>query len=339
MTEHRKSQYANMALALALLVGCFSLFSLTFGLKKVYEEKPTELAAEVQKPVPILGASIPEIENVREYRDLTDEERAALARADVPENPEARYVLNQLERLGVINARSFLVGDLDTGEIIFERKPNEIYPIASITKYMTAYTAAERLMPNELVEITSSRLQVEGNRGRFEPGDFLTIRDMLYPLLLVSSNDAGEIIAQHRQREVFIDFMNATADGVGMTNTNFEDPTGLSQNNVSTARDLFTMMRTVQNDYPQIVDISRLSFKENGDYLWRNINRAASFPEFRGGKTGYTNAARQTSIGYYQIQLANDEIKNIGVVILQSNTRQQDTRNLLDYLKRYVAYL
>jgi len=328
--QPEKSQYANMALALALLVGSFSLFSITFGLDKnertsFYSTNQDKIVFQNITPK---KNTLQDIENLFSFNSEPDEEEI-----------ENKYILQQLDRLGSINARSFLVGDLDTGEVIFERKPHTQYPIASITKYMTAYTAANTLEPNELATITKSKLSVEGNRGRFITGDTLTIRELLYPLLLVSSNDAGEIVAQQNNRDGFVTDMRNTAEQLGMKDTGFADPTGLSKENRSTARDLFTMMRAVRRDYPQIIDISRLSFKENEDYNWRNINKASSFAEFRGGKTGYTNAARQTSIGYYQIKLANDQTKNIAVVILQSNTREQDTRNVLEYLKRYVAYL
>ncbi|MCA9352729.1 D-alanyl-D-alanine carboxypeptidase [Patescibacteria group bacterium] len=325
----RENRIAHIALALALLIGSFSLFSITFGLqlnnRLFYTTNQDKLV----------------------YNDAKQSESGTLSSLGElfsfnaePENTvPARYILQKLEKLGNIRADSFLVGDLDTGEVIFERKPYTEYPIASVTKYMTAYTAAESFDPNEVAEITTSKLAVEGNRAGFKVGDSFTIRELLYPLLLVSSNDAAEIIAQQRDRDSFIRSMKIEVERIGMHDTHFEDPTGLSKGNTSTARDLFTMMRAVRDDYPQIIDISRLSFKENGNYVWTNINKASSFEEFRGGKTGYTNAARQTSIGYYQIKLANDQIKNIAVVILQSDTREQDTRNILEYLKRYVAYL
>ena len=329
MKEKKTITFAQMALALSLIVGSFSLFSITFGLQKNKEafytnnqDKIVYQETRTQNKNFSFGKLFSFVDEVEEEEDI-----------------ESKYILQKLDRLGSIKAQSFLVGDLDTGEIIFERKPHTEYAIASVTKYMTAYTAAETFEPNELAEITSEKLKVEGNRGRFIIGDRLTIRELLYPLLLVSSNDAGEIISQQHNRSDFIEAMKLNATELGMHHTHFEDPTGLSRNNYSTARDLFTMMRGVRNEYPQIIDISRLSFKENDQYLWSNINKAASFPEFRGGKTGYTNAALQTSIGYYQIKLANDQTKNIAVVILQSNTREQDTRNILDYLKRYVAYL
>ena len=319
----RKSHLPQITLALALLVGSFSLFSVAFGIQKSYV---FNLSNETSKEIRLEQKQSDEINDF------------LLRETDEPEI-EAKYILQHLEKLGSIHANSFLVGDLDTGEIIFERKPHTTYPIASITKYMTAFTAAKVLEPNELALITKEKLKVEGSRGGFTIGDELTIKSLLYPLLLVSSNDAGEIIAQQRDRYGFIQKMNTLAKENALLNTSFQDPTGLSQNNISTARDLFKMMRVIKTTYPQIVNISKLNLIQKDGYTWRNINKASLFPEFKGGKTGYTNAARQTSIGYYEIKLANDQIKNIGIIILQSDTRQTDTRNILNYLKTYVAYL
>lgn len=321
MYKHEKTKkqghtFIHIGLALMILIGTFSLFSVSFGMKK--DQTINVYAPINETPVPT--------NNIFSFEYEQD---------DI----EAKYILQKLEKLGNIKARSFLVGDLDTGEIIFERKPHTQYPIASITKYFTAYTAAKILEPNETSTITKESLKTSGNRGKFKIGDTFTIRDLLYPLLLVSSNDAGEIIAQQRDYDVFMNTMNIHARVNGLYNTSFADPTGLSKLNISTARDLFKMMQTTRSEYPEIVQISKLDSKSTDDYTWRNINKAARFEEFQGGKTGYTNAARQTSIGYYQIQLANNQTKNIGIVILQSNTRQQDTRNVLDYLKQYVAYL
>jgi D-alanyl-D-alanine carboxypeptidase len=315
-TQHKKH---HILYALLLMVGTFGILGLAFG----------------AQPNFVNGSQIIEIPNQTQPQSLFNN----LFVLKQEEEVEARYVLQELKRLGDINAQSFVVGDLDTGEIIFERKPHTQYPIASITKYMTAFTAAEKLNPYELATVTAEKLKVQGNRGRFKVGETLSIRDLIYPLLLVSSNDAGEIIAEQRNRDAFIQAMNELSQEHGLYNTNFEDPTGLSRNNISTGRDLFRMMRLVRNTHPEIVDISRLKSKSDENRTWYNINKAASYSEFQGGKTGYTNAAQQTSIGYFQIKLANDQVKNLGIVILRSPTRQQDTRNILEYIKRYVAYL
>lgn len=323
--DSKKTYFPQMALALAFLIGSFSLFSIAFGIQKSYIFDIPQLNQNLDT------SKINQINlNSADFVFSHEEDEGKI---------EAKYILQHLEKLGSIRARSFLVGDLDTGEILFERKPHTQYPIASVTKYMTAFTAAEFLEPNELATIDANDLKVEGNRALFKVGEKIPIKTLLYPLLLVSSNDAGEILANQRNRNAFIQKMNNLAQEYKLFDTSFEDPTGLSQNNISTGRDLFKMMRIVRDTYPQIVNISELNLIQTHGHTWRNINKAANLPEFEGGKTGYTNAAQQTSIGYYQIKLANDQIKNIGIVILQSNTRQTDTKNILNYLKKYVAYL
>ncbi len=272
--------------------------------------------------------------------ELRRQQEEQLDALDLENNePEGAYFLEGLEYLGSVNAQSFLVGDLDTGEVIFERKADEIYAIASISKYFTAYTAVETMNPNEIVRVDADEMSDGSNRGGFSIGDKITVRDMLYPLLLVSSNEGGEILARSKNRSEFIKSMNEVVSNLKLEHTKFGDPTGLSRENVSTARDLFSFMQAVKTNYPQIIAISGLKNKTVGQFTWYNINKASAFPEFRGGKTGFTNAAKQTSIGYYEITLTNGMTKNIGMVILQSNTRQQDTRNVLDYLKNNVVYL
>ena len=313
----KRTHISDIMISFCILLGSFLLFSIVFGINKNTRAST----------FPIKKSSSVEIINTISF------EKKSL------EN-DTKYILQKLEQLGIIEAESFLVGDIDTGEVIFQRKPYVKYPIASITKYMTAYTTANYLPLNEFSHITKDILTAtEGNRAKLKERDLLTLRELLYPLLIVSSNDAGEIIAQHKDREKFIQHMNDLTQQKEMYNTSFKDPTGLSQENISTAQDLFKMMRSIRKDYPYIVQASRLSFKKFNGYLWRNINQESKSPYFRGGKTGYTHAAKQTSIGYYQITLANNQIKNIGIIILKSNKRKEDTKHILNYLKRYVAYL
>ncbi len=331
--KNTKSYFSQIALSLSFIFATFSFFSVAFGIQKSHIFTIEQEEQPIYIPQQVINKSESKAEKTRK------QEKKFFKPEINNEEVELKYILQHLEKLGSIKARSFLVGDLDTGEIIFERKPHTQYPIASVTKYTTAFTAAEHLQPNEVAHITRNKLKVEGNRAHFKINDALTIKTLLYPLLLVSSNDAAEIIAQQRGRSIFIQQMNDFAKEYKLFSTSFEDPTGLSRNNISTARDLFKLMRVVRNTYPQIVNISKLNLIQTNGYTWRNINKASHFPEFEGGKTGYTNAARQTSIGYYQIKLANDQVKNIAIVILQSNTRLQDTRNILNYLKKHVAYL
>jgi len=144
--NNTKRYFSEIALALSLLIGSFSLFSVSFGLQKNhifsfdtssnYEYAKKSYGLQKRGP----SVSQPFFESEREERGT--------------------YHLQHLEELRNISAQSFLVADLDTGEIIFERKPLKPYPIASVTKYMTAVTAAQFLKPNELVHINDAALRL-----------------------------------------------------------------------------------------------------------------------------------------------------------------------------------
>ncbi len=316
--EKSSRHFSELALTFSLLIGAFSLFSITSGLQRVsLFSRPTPSSSQTQ------------VENTIAQPFFSTE--------NVNEN--GKYILQNIGKLNEVHSRSLLIGDLDTGEIIFERKSKTPYPIASITKYFTALTAVNYLKPNELVKVNSEGLRVPGNRAHLRKNDTLTVRELLYPLLLVSSNDAAELIARQRNRLWFINRMNSLAKSYNLKDTHFDDPTGLSRYNTSTARELFTMMRDVWKRYPQLIRISSLDEASINNYHWKNINRAHTIPEFFGGKTGYTDAAKHTSIGYYHVKLANDRERNIAIIILQSNTRESDIKKILDYIKRYVSYI
>jgi len=238
----------------------------------------------------------------------------------------------------VVNAKSYLIGDLDTGEIILSKDRGTNYPIASITKYLTAIASLETLDQNEVARVSEEAVSTNGSRAQLHAGDTIKVGSLLYPLILVSSNDAAEVLARHKNREEFLEYMNSRALDFGMNSTYLDDVSGLSAGNYSTASDLFKLMRVVKNDYPEILDISRLKVMEIDGKKWININDAHVFPGFFGGKTGYTNAAGQTSVGYYKVNFSNGSTRDIGIIILQSKNREEDALNILDYLQNNVSY-
>ena len=315
--EKRTRHFSELALTFSLFIGAFSLFSITSGLQG-HPLFTQESVVNIVKKDNLIA------------QPFFGEQH---------EDSDGKYILQNMGKLKDVRSRSFLIGDLQNGKIIFERKSQTSYPIASITKYFTALTAINYLKPNELVKVDSEGLRVPGNRAHLKKNDTLTVRELLYPLLLVSSNDAAELIARQRNRLWFVNRMNALAREYKLEKTHFDDPTGLSQYNTSTARELFAMMRETWKRYPQLIRISSLGKASINNYQWTNINKAHNLEGFFGGKTGYTDAARHTSIGYYHVKLANDVDRDIAIVILQSDTRESDTRKILDYLKRYVSYI
>lgn len=326
----RTKQHLLIAIVFMLVV-CGGLFSVDyiFAENKKGVNTPRREERVFAETTP-LSAGVPMARAEEKAEEIINEKEAV----------DLGYILQKEHLLrDQMSARSYLVGDLDTGEIIIEKNATDIHPIASISKYVTALASLDLLDQGDVVTITDEMLETNGNRLGVKEGETIKVGSLLYPLLLVSSNDAAEALAQYRDRALFITHMNQIARTYGLINTTFDDPSGLSAGNHSTARDLFKLMRAIREEHPEIIDISRLSSFEIDDYKWSNTNRAKDLVGFQGGKTGYTNAARQTSIGYYKIKTANEQEKNIGVIILQSGERERDAKRILDYIDRYVSYI
>jgi D-alanyl-D-alanine endopeptidase (penicillin-binding protein 7) len=159
-------------------------------------------------------------------------------------------------RLASANA---LVLDAQDGRRVYAKAADEVTPIASLTKLMTAMVVLDANPAlDELVAVDMDDFDyVKGSRSRLRMGATLSRGEMLRLALMSSENRAASSLARHYPggSVAFVDAMNAKAALLGMTRTRFEDPTGLSPNNVSTANDLALMVRAA-SQYPLIRDYS-----------------------------------------------------------------------------------
>jgi D-alanyl-D-alanine endopeptidase (penicillin-binding protein 7) len=159
-------------------------------------------------------------------------------------------------RLASANA---LVLDAEDGRRIYAKAADEVTPIASLTKLMTAMVVLDASPAlDEPVAVDMDDFDyVKGSRSRLRMGATLSRGEMLRLALMSSENRAASSLARHYPggSAAFVDAMNAKAAALGMTRTRFEDPTGLSPHNVSTANDLALMVRAAAQ-YPLIRDYS-----------------------------------------------------------------------------------
>jgi len=236
-----------------------------------------------------------------------------------------------------IDAESYLVGDIETGEIIAERDADTSYPIASISKLVTAMVAYDTLNLMDTAIVSRDATHVESARGGLQAGEKLRVLDLLYPLMLVSSNDAADVLAEKYGYDAFIALMNKKVQELNLGTTSFEDPSGLSEHNVSSARDLFTILRHVKTDYPEIIDITTTDNYKIKNHSWRNQNKLKDTFEFRGGKTGYTSEARYTSAAYYSVPISGTN-RYIAVIILASDDRTNDIEKILNFVQNNVTF-
>ena len=191
------------------------------------------------------------------------------------------------------------------GDALFEQNSHDSVPPASLTKIMTALVAVDHTEPDDMVRIDVNgpelSLETDSTVMGIEPGMRLSMRDLLYGLLMRSGNDAAIQIAEHVGGSVprFVRMMNDKADEMGLTDTHFANPHGLDDANLySSAYDMALMGRAILKD-PLLAEIVGTKFYqpawdkpalENLDLL------LGSYPGALGIKTGYTDLAGQTIV-------------------------------------------
>ncbi len=238
-----------------------------------------------------------------------------------------------------LSARSYIVADITTGDILAQNGRKVEYPIASVTKMMTAVVAKMLAPETTVTQISKHAVATEGFRGGLEVGEDISTDDLFYPLLLVSSNDAAEAIAEHFDRDNFMKQMNVQSKFIGMKNTYFHDPSGLSQYNTATADDLFTLLQYIYKQHPEILEITDEKSVTAAGHYWENKNRLKNLdPYFIGGKTGYTNAAKHTGVGVFEVPVSGGTVRTLGIVILGSDDRENDISKLIQHVQKHIHF-
>jgi D-alanyl-D-alanine endopeptidase (penicillin-binding protein 7) len=142
-----------------------------------------------------------------------------------------------------------LVLDQDTNEVLFSKNPQAVLPIASITKLMTALVVSEAGQPlNEVLTINAQDIDTEkGSHSRLQVGTRLSREEMLHLALMASENRAANALGRHYPGglSAFVGAMNLKAQELGMKDTHYVEPTGLSSRNQSSATDLAVLVREV----------------------------------------------------------------------------------------------
>ena len=195
-----------------------------------------------------------------------------------------------------------LVIDQDTNEVLFSKNPRAVLPIASITKLMTALVVTEAGQPlDEMLTVSQSDLDStagSGSRSRLALGTQLSRGDMLHLSLMSSENRAAHVLGRSYPGGVpqLVVAMNRKARELGMANTRYVEPTGLSSDNQSTASDLAQLVRAALL-HPIIRELSTSlgAVVPVGDkqLQYHNTNGLVRNPEWEIGlqKTGYITAA------------------------------------------------
>jgi len=248
------------------------------------------------------------------------------------------YINNDAKGGPKLSAKAYLVGDLNTGEVILAKNQDQKFPIASTSKLMTALVTSKLANPNETTKITKTALATSGQNGELRLGEKIKISDLIYPLLLESSNDAAEALALYFGRNSFIAKMNQEALALQMTSTSYEDPSGLTPNNQSTVSDMFKLAGYIEQQQPNLFKITTKNSYSTKAHSWSNISQFLKNDEYIGGKSGFTDEAKQTVVSLFNLPLSKTGSRPIAITLLQSSDRQNDVATLLKYLKKNVYY-
>jgi len=228
-----------------------------------------------------------------------------------------------------------LVADLTTGAVIESVNPDRRWPTASLTKLMTATVVLDKLDPATRITITEPMFAVDPqDETTLVVGGTYTVKDLLFTLLMPSSNVAAEAFADFYGRDAFMAEMNARAAEWGMTNTHFDDPSGISASNQSTADDFLKLALVIEQKYPQILQTTEnrqvyITEQNSGKkVLVTSINDFAGDPDFIGGKTGHTDQADGNLFSIFRY-----DGHPLLIVVLGTNNRFIDTDKLYAWFK------
>jgi D-alanyl-D-alanine endopeptidase (penicillin-binding protein 7) len=239
-----------------------------------------------------------------------------------------------------VRSAAVLVVDGNNSEVIFERKPTQVAPIASITKLMTALVVVDGQQPlDEVIKITAADVwKGKGAFSRLAVGTKLTRKDLLILALMASENRAAQTLARNYPggKAAFVKTMNIKARALGMTQTRFADASGLSSLNVSSPRDLAKLVIAVSRD-SRISEFSTLRSHDvrlgKSVFQYRNTNLLIGKAdwEIQVQKTGFTNDA-----GECLVMQATIGERPVVMVLLNSFgklTRTADARRIRKWME------
>ncbi len=237
---------------------------------------------------------------------------------------------------------------------LFKKDEDKKLPIASLTKLMTAMVVLENYNLAETITISKKAVLQEGSQGALKQDDAVSVKDLLYIMLIESSNQAAYALSEGLPSQIlsdktwegeeeknFVELMNDKAKELGLGNTHFSDSIGLSLENYSTSEDLIKLTKHLLKNYPIITEISRTKeidlYKQDASFYAKLVNTnelLGEIPDIVGGKTGFTTNAK----GCLILVLNNHRNENYLIfVILGADDRFGEMKKLIDWVN--TAYI
>lgn len=238
-----------------------------------------------------------------------------------------------------VQAKAVAVFDPNGEKFLYQHNLKEKLPIASLTKIMTAIIALENLNLDDIITISRKAVMTEGENGQLVIGEKLSVRNLLYIMLIESSNDAAVALAD--AVDDFVLLMNERAKEIELEDTYFTDPTGINKWNYSTVSDLaylaeYSFNKSLIWQILGIKEIEIYSQDERISHHLINTNKLLDeMPQIIGGKTGFTEEAGSCMLAMIEVPGKTGEY--LITIVLGTNNRELETKKLIEWInKAYV---
>ena len=290
---------SNFLIKIVGFLALFTIFSVPMA-----NAATTKDSIAKKNHVPKIAASKKVISNRKNVRFVTSIKRKSIIHASVPARPSFGQIagLHGMRDLLELKSSVALVIDQDTREILFSKNEHAVLPIASLTKLMTGVVVSGAKLPmDELITVTQDDVDTEkGSSSRLKVGTSLTRGELLHLALMSSENRAAHALGRTYPGGLptFVSLMNAKAKLLGMNDTNYAEPTGLSSRNQSSAQDLATLVNAAHGD-PLLRELTTSTGYQvavgKRTLQYNNTNRLVRNPDWEIGlqKTGYITEAGQ----------------------------------------------
>jgi D-alanyl-D-alanine carboxypeptidase (penicillin-binding protein 5/6) len=228
-----------------------------------------------------------------------------------------------------VTAKSFVIIDAQTGQMLLAHNPQMFLPPASTLKVMTALYVVERLKMDDKVTVSAQAAAAPPSKINIKPGEVYTVKELLYALLLSSANDAARALAEKvsGSEEEFARELTRKVRDWGAYRTTLATANGLpADNQFTTSQDLAMLFKRAM-DHPELAKIMGTKYYSiQGDRELRNHNRFLFTTRLAvAGKTGFTRASRHTFVGEFK----NGD-KAIIIAMLGSQKKWTDLRPLIE---------
>lgn len=310
-------------LTLAISVICLLLASFLFSLEK--NSNKNNLEETSQDETRSLQARLPLSQDIFFAASL---------------NPNFIPIRNWAIEEPDIQAKAAGVFDPNGDKFLYQTNIKEKLPIASLTKIMTAIIVLENLALDDIITISRKAVMTEGENGQLIIDEELNVRNLLYIMLIESSNDAAVALADAVDDSVLL--MNEKAKEIGLEDTHFVDSTGISKWNYST---VFDLSRLAKYSFSKSLIWQILEIKETDIYSQdkkiihhlKNTNELlGEVSEMIGGKTGFTEEAGGCMLT--MIKIPGKPGEYLITIVLGADNRKLETKKLIEWVNQAYVW-